>query len=236
MDAHRDTLNVIAIDGPAGSGKSSTARAVAEALGFLYLDTGAMYRAVGLAFLEQGWAVEEGVARAALDKVRLDLKREGVGLRVFLDGRDVSDAIRTPEASAMASRVSTLKPVREKLVAEQRRIARSFIADGGGVVLDGRDIGTIVFPEALLKIFMVADPRVRALRRVRDLRATGREAEVETVLDELKARDAQDAGRALAPLRQAEDAVLIDTSELGFEEQVARVLEKFRERQNETVV
>ncbi|WP_457653503.1 (d)CMP kinase [Rhodocaloribacter sp.] len=221
---------IIAIDGPSGSGKSTTARKLAERLGYLYLDTGAMYRAIALAFLRSGWEPTPENARKLLARMRLDVMHRNGGMRVFLDGEDVSDRIRTPEVSAMASRVSALEPVRKKMVEAQRRIARDFTAKGGGVVVEGRDIGTVVFPDADVKVFMVADPLERARRRQVELKARGREVDLDTVLAELEQRDRQDAERALAPLRKAEDAIELDTTSLTPDEQVAFIFNKVRER------
>lgn len=221
---------IIAIDGPSGSGKSTTARKLAERLGYLYLDTGAMYRALALAFLRSGLEPTPENARKLLARLRLDVAHRNGVMRVFLDGEDVSDRIRTPEVSAMASRISALEPVRRKMVEAQRRIARDFTAKGGGVVVEGRDIGTVVFPDAEVKVFMVADPMERARRRQAELKARGQEVDLDNVLAEIERRDRQDAGRALAPLRKAEDAIEIDTTNLTPDEQVAFIFNKVRER------
>lgn len=229
-------LLIVAIDGPAGSGKSTTARALAERLGYLYLDTGAMYRAVALAFLRAGAAPGASGAAAVLPQLRLDVAHVDGAMHVLLDGEDVSEGIRRQEVGAMASRVSTLPAVREKLVAEQRRIVRDHEAQGGGVVLDGRDIGTVVFPDADLKIFMVADAETRARRRAAELREHGRAASEEEVLADLLQRDRQDQQRALAPLRKAEDALELDTTDRSVEDQVRFVFDKVVERLNERAV
>lgn len=227
---------VIAIDGPAGSGKSTTARAVAARLGYLYLDTGAMYRAVALAFLRAAVPMTDEGAAALLPGLRVDLVHEHGALRVLLGGEDVTEAIRQPEVSAGASRVATLEAVRRKLVDEQRRVARYYERTGGGVVVDGRDIGTVVFPEAEVKVFMQADPVVRAHRRRRELEARGQSAAFDDVLAEMQRRDRQDTERALAPLRRADDAVVLDTSQLGFEAQVDAVLALVEERRQRSAV
>ena len=227
---------IIAIDGPAGSGKSTTARAVAERLGYLYLDTGAMYRAVALAFLRQEREMTDEAAQALLPGVRVDLVHAEGDLRVLLGGEDVSQAIRRSEVGAGASRVATLPSVRRKLVDEQRRIARRYHETGGGVVLDGRDIGTVVFPDADVKIFLVADPGIRAARRCRELEARGEAVPYETVLEEMMRRDRQDAERALAPLRKADDAVELDTTRLTVAQQVERVLARVQERRDSSTV
>lgn len=227
---------IVAIDGPAGSGKSTTARAVAQALGYLYLDTGAMYRAVALAFLRADAAFEREAAEALLPQLQVDLRHRDGALHVLLNGEDVSAAIRTGAVGEAASRVAALGPVREKLVAEQRRIAAGYEAEGGGVVLDGRDIGTVVFPEADVKIFMKADPAVRARRRQEELAARGEAVAYEQVLADLQRRDRQDQERALAPLRKAADAVELDTSACAFEDQVQRVIKLVEERRQQSAV
>jgi cytidylate kinase len=196
---------VVAIDGPAGAGKSSVARAVAQALGFTYLDTGAMYRSVGLA------AARDGVAPAvAAERARIEL-----GERVLLDGADVTEAIRTPEASEAASRVASDPGVRRALVAQQRRI----VADGDWVA-EGRDIGTVVAPDAAVKVFLTASAEERARRRAVQIGA-----DVATVLAEQTIRDERDAGREHDPLAAADDAVLLDTTGLSLDEVVAKVSE-----------
>lgn len=228
---------IVAIDGPAGSGKSTTARRVAAALGWLYLDTGAMYRATALAFLDADVAFTSDAAERVLPGLQLDLHRDAEGaLRVFLHAEDVTERIRTPEASEAASRVSALPSVRARLVDEQRRIARERIAEGGGVVMEGRDIGTVVFPDAEVKVFMVANPMARAERRHRELADRGEDVSLDAVADEIAARDARDSQRAVAPLRPAEDAVTLDTTRLSIDEQVERVLALVRERSAESPV
>ncbi|SHK44278.1 (d)CMP kinase [Rhodothermus profundi] len=222
---------IIAIDGPAGAGKSTTARRVAERLGYPYLDTGAMYRALALALLRQDPTLDPQRAKEALARTQLRVVWERGALRVFLDDEDVTEAIRTPEVSQAASRISTWPEVRARLLEEQRRIGRAWEQAYGGVVLDGRDIGTVVFPEAEVKVFLVADPEERARRRQRELAARGQKVPLEQVLSEIRQRDAQDQQRTLAPLRKAEDAVELDTTSLSIDEQVQRVYELIRERQ-----
>jgi cytidylate kinase len=222
---------IIAIDGPAGAGKSTTARRVAERLGYPYLDTGAMYRALALALLRQDPTLDPERAREALARVQLRVAWDNGRLRVFLDSEDVTEAIRTPEVSQAASRISAWPEVRARLLAEQRRIGRAWAQQYGGVVLDGRDIGTVVFPEAEVKVFLVADPEERARRRQRELAERGQEVPLEQVLAEILQRDAQDRQRAVAPLRKADDAVELDTTSLSIDEQVQRVYELVRERQ-----
>ncbi|MFN3597645.1 MAG: (d)CMP kinase [Rubricoccaceae bacterium] len=215
---------IVALDGPAGSGKSTTARRVAERLGWLYLDTGAMYRAVGLAFRERGLPFTDAAAAELMPTLAVSLEPGPGGVRVRLGERDVTEAIRTPEAAEAASRVSALGAVREALVEAQRRLARTQAAAGGGVVVEGRDIGTVVFPDAAVKFFVVADLDARAARRHAELARQGVAVPLATVRADLAARDARDAGRALAPLRPAPDARRLDTTALSIDEQVERVV------------
>ncbi|MEM1271557.1 MAG: (d)CMP kinase [Bacteroidota bacterium] len=215
---------LIAIDGPAGSGKSSTARAVAERLGGLYLDTGAMYRAVTLHFLQTGTPATEEAAPEALDSLDVSFERKGSGYGVTLGGEDVSEAIRSDEVTANASAVAALAPVRKGMTDEQRKIGRHAAEAGVDVVVDGRDIGTVVFPDAGLKVFMVATPEERARRRLAEYEAAGRDTSFESVLADIKARDEKDASRALAPLKPADDAIHLDTTGLSFDAQVEKIL------------
>ena len=203
---------IIAIDGPAGAGKSTVARAVAKALNFNFLDSGAMYRALGLSLSESDGDPAER-ARA----VEIEL-----GARVLLDGRDVTEAIRTPEASEAASKVATLQPVRAALVDKQRAI----LHDGGDWVAEGRDIGTVVAPDATLKVYLTASPEQRARRRAAELGA-----DYEVVLRDQLLRDQQDEQREHSPLQAADDAVEVDTSDLTIDEVVDRIASLARERQ-----
>ena len=221
---------IITIDGPASSGKSTTARAVARRMGYLYLDTGAMYRAVALAFMR---AHREPTAEDAADilpDLRVDVGYENGSMRVRLNGEDVTEPIRTAEVGEMASQVSTLRAVREKMMREQRRIAYERASAEGGVVLDGRDMGTVVFPDADLKIYMKADPKVRARRRQRDYEAQGESVPLDDVLAEIKRRDRLDRERDIAPLRKAADAIELDTTDRSIEEQVEFVVDRARKR------
>jgi cytidylate kinase len=211
---------IIAIDGPAGSGKSTTARAVARRLGFFYLDTGAMYRAVALQFLRQGLDPNLDSARDALSNLNMEMVPGPDGLIVRLSDEDVSSLIRTAEVTAMSSRVSQLEPVRERMVEEQRRMAASESAEGRGVVLEGRDIGTVVFPNAELKVFLTADLQVRAARRTAQM-GDGEEG---AVRKEMEQRDRNDSTREASPLRRALDAVEIDTTSISFTDQVAQIV------------
>jgi cytidylate kinase len=216
----------IAVDGPAGSGKSSVARRVAAMLGYLYLDSGAMYRAVAVKALRQGIAPDDEARLTELArKTHIELRpptveQEAAGLknRVFLDGRDVTQDIRTPEVARAASLLATIAGVREVLVAEQQRAGA-----GGGVIMEGRDIGTVVFPQAELKIFLEASPEVRAERRWKEHLEKGEATTLEQVLDEVRERDRRDRERKVSPLIRAKDAVLIDNTAMGIEE-TARVI------------
>ena len=214
----------IAIDGPAGAGKSTVARAVARELGASYLDTGAMYRTVGLYMNEHGCVRPEAIARAVAE-LRLGVEFAGGEQRMILDGVDVTDRIRTPEASMFASRVSTVPEVRRRMVELQREIAR-----GHSVVMDGRDIGTDVLPDATLKIYLTASCEVRARRRYKELLRAGKEETYEQVLSDIVERDFNDANREVSPMRQAEDAVRVDTSDMTAEEAVADIVRRARER------
>jgi cytidylate kinase len=205
---------VIAIDGPAGAGKSTVALRLAQSLGFVLVDTGALYRGVALAARERGVAWGDGDQLGRLT-TQLDLRFESSpngAPRLFIDDRDRSDEIRTPELSMGASDVSKHAAVRAALLGLQRRLGRD-----GGVVLEGRDIGTVVFPDAEAKIFLTASDETRAGRRVRDLEARGQSADPRKTLEEIRVRDAQDSGRAVAPLRPAEDAIMVDTTNMDFD-------------------
>ena len=212
---------IIAIDGPVGSGKSTLARRIAEILGYIYIDTGAMYRAVALKALRRGTAIDEEHADAleALTRdTRIDLRAQDGGQLVFLDGEDVTGAIRTPDVAQAASKISVIPGVRHLLVAEQRRAGQQ-----GGVVMEGRDIGSVVFPDAQLKIFLTASAEVRAERRCREYRQKGQAADLARTLEESRERDRRDEGRACSPLVRAADAVTVDSTAMDAEE-VARLV------------
>lgn len=211
---------VIAIDGPAASGKSTTAQRVAEALGYLHVDTGAMYRAATLKVLRAGVpAAEQERVAALVESSRIELRSAGGSQRVLLDGEDVSEEIRTPEVTRAVSAVSSIRRVRDVMVREQRRMGAQ-----GGIVLEGRDIGTVVFPDADLKFFMVAGIDARARRRGDELRTRGIPADIERLKDELRDRDTIDSTRSESPLKKADDAIEVDTSDLTIEQQVALVI------------
>jgi len=209
-------LPLIAIDGPSGVGKSTTARRVAASLGWQYLDTGAMYRAAALAVQRAGIALGDSAALEAL-LAGLELAQEAG--RMFLRGEDISEAIRSQEVTRLVSPVSAQARVREVLVAQQRRIGAS-----GHWVVDGRDIGTVVFTQACCKVFLTASPEARARRRFLELEAKGQTPDFSEVLADLQRRDLADSTRAVAPLRKAEDAVELDSSELSLEEVVAWIV------------
>ena len=219
---------IITIDGPASSGKSTTARAVAERMGYLYLDTGAMYRAVALAFLREDASPTPDAAQEVLPRIKVDISHEDGTMHVHLNGTDVTADVRTQRVGEMASRVSTLRGVRDKMVREQRRIAQERQASEGGLVADGRDMGTVVFPQAEVKIYMEADDRVRARRRHEEYQRQGEDIAFEEVLREIQTRDRQDRTRDIAPLRRADDAIELDTTDCSVEEQVEFVVEHIR--------
>jgi len=218
---------IIAIDGPSGAGKSTLGRRLARELGLLYIDTGAMYRAVALAVTRAGvsTADEEAVADVAR-RAAIALEGDPDSIQVRLDGRDVSDEIRTEQIGHTASVVSAIPGVRRELVRRQREMG-----ERGGVVLDGRDIGTVVFPDADVKFFVTAVPEERAKRRYEEERAREHDQTFEDTLADINARDRRDSTRPDSPLTIAADAVVIDTTELSVEEVFRRMLEVVRERQ-----
>lgn len=217
----------IAIDGPAGAGKSTLARRAAKALGFVYVDTGAIYRTVGYHMWMMGIGPkdQDGIRRC-LDDVNISVEYDGAGVQhMILNGTDVSDEIRTPLMSSYASGVSAQPCVRDFLLDMQRGIARRH-----NVVMDGRDIATVVLPRADVKIFLTASPEVRARRRFEELTAKGEKVRYERVLEDMKARDKQDSTRAIAPLRCAPDAVKLDTSGMDLDAAEAAILEIVRKK------
>lgn len=223
------TLN-IAIDGPAGAGKSTIAKAVAAKLGFVYIDTGAMYRAVGLGAVRKGIdsADADGVI-SILDELKITLKHTEKGQLVFLNGEDVSETIRMPEISVAASNVAVIPAVRLKLVELQRELAKE-----DDVIMDGRDIGTYVLPDAQLKIFLTAAPEARAKRRWLELQEKGVTTTYEEVFEDMTYRDKNDSGRDFAPLKAAEDSVLVDSTELTLSqtvEHITMMVEELRGKQ-----
>lgn len=210
----------IAIDGPAGAGKSTIAKAVAAKLGYIYVDTGAMYRAIGLHLMREGVNTDdEAEVNAHLDSADVRLAMENGMQKVYLNGEDVTTAIRTEEAGMMASKTSAYGKVREKLVSLQQKIAADC-----SVVMDGRDIGTVVLPHADLKIFLTASVEERARRRFNELKKKGQQADFQAIMEDIAKRDYQDTHREISPLRQADDAILLDTSDMGIEEVTAKVI------------
>lgn len=218
---------IIAIDGPSGAGKSTLGRLIARELNLLYIDTGAMYRAAALAVIESGVSTTDGGGVAEVVK-RADINLEGDpdSLQVRLNGRDVSERIRSEEVSHSASVISTIPEVRRSLVARQRELGER----AGGVVLDGRDIGTIVFPQADIKFFLTAEPEQRAQRRYEEDRLKERDASFEETLAEINTRDRRDSTRNDSPLAIADDAIVIDSTECSIEEVFERMMKAIRER------
>ena len=216
----------VAIDGPVGAGKSSIARTAAQRLGFIYADTGALYRSVGLFCHRNGVDMTDPAAIAGtLGSIKLEIRLVDGVQHIFLNGEDVSEEIRLPEISMAASAVSAVPEVRAALLDTQRDIARK-----NNVIMDGRDIGTVVLPDAQVKIFLTASPEIRAKRRYDELRAKGSNVSFDEVLSDLNRRDYNDSHRAAAPLKQADDAVLADTSELDFEQSVELVCSLIKEK------
>lgn len=215
---------IIAIDGPAGSGKSTTARLVAQRLGFIYVDTGAMYRAVTLAWLREE-KPEIDIFLNNLPDISLSRDSETQEQKTLLDGVDVSNAIRTSEVTEQVSYISSLKKVREKMVSLQRNIGIDH-----NVVMDGRDIGTAVFPNADVKIFMIADLNKRASRRLEEIQSKGihQVPSLDELIQQMKDRDAFDSNREIDPLKMADDALLLDTSNLSIEDQATFIIDKVK--------
>lgn len=219
----------IAIDGPGGAGKSTVARAVAKQLGFIYVDTGAIYRAIGLKFVRTGKSFTNENIISVLPGTELSLTHIDGEQHIIIDGEDVSSFIRTQEISSAASKVSAVPEVRAFLLDLQRNIARK-----NNVIMDGRDVGTVILPNAEVKIFLTANVEVRARRRHRELMAKGLETPdtFERVLKEVAERDKADSERATAPIKPAEDAVLVDTSDMDFEQSVQTVINIIRRKVN----
>jgi cytidylate kinase len=214
---------IIAIDGPTASGKSTTAKLVANKLGFLHLNTGAMYRAVALCAKEKQCSKDDlAMLHDILDEITLSFDEDG---SILLSGRNVAKEVRLPDIASLASELSTIPEVRERLVARQQEIGSE-----GAVVLEGRDIGTVVFPDAELKIFLVADPNVRAERRAEEMHELGTDIPLEEMKRQLQERDRRDRERTLSPLRKADDAIELDTTHLTIDGQVERVVELAKQR------
>jgi cytidylate kinase len=221
---------IIAIDGPSGAGKSTLGRMIARSLNLLYLDTGAMYRAAALAVLRAGVSTKDFAAVASvIARANINLAGDPDSLRVTLDGRDVSDEIRTEEVSHSASVISTIPEVRRTLVQRQREMGAR-----GGVVLDGRDIGTVVFPDADVKFFLTAEPEARARRRYEEERVRARDVTFEQTLDDINQRDQRDSTRETSPLAIADDAIVLDSTALSIEDVYERMMNAIRERLSAT--
>jgi len=219
LDMKKNGL-VIAIDGPSGAGKSTVARGLAERLGYIYIDTGAMYRTIGWKARNEGIDPADEKRMADLcTRTAVTIKRDNNDPRFFADDIDVTGQIRTPEMGMMASAVSRSPAVRARLLTLQRDLGKD-----GGVVMDGRDIGTVVFPDADVKFFLDASAEERGRRRYLELKAKGMDVDLARITREIRERDAQDSGRALAPLRKADDAVLIDSSSMSIDDVLVRML------------
>ena len=220
---------IIAIDGPAASGKSTTAQLLAQKLGYVYIDTGAMYRACALKAKKMGIDInDEESIRELLDDIDIRIENHNSKNRIYLDGEDVSEDIRADDISALASAISAIPAVRYKMVELQRKMGEK-----GGVILDGRDIGTFVFPTAEVKFFLTASPEVRAKRRWLELKQKGVNKDFSEVLADLVKRDNNDSQRALAPLKKADDAIEVDTSNMTIEEQTDCLYQIIRSRMEE---
>ena len=217
---------IIAIDGPSAAGKSTLAKRLAKDLGFTYLDTGGMYRALALKVLREGIDIgNDGALTELIGRTDIDLVVTEGKLKVLLDGEDVSHEIRTPEVSQMASKASTLEMVRRWMLVLQRGFGRR-----GNVVAEGRDIGTVVFPDAEVKIYLDASAQERARRRVEELRQAGRQVSLDETLREMWERDKRDSERDLAPLRKADDAIAIDSTSVDAETLAQRVMQQIRKK------
>lgn len=215
----------VAIDGPAGAGKSTIAKAAAKKLGYIYVDTGALYRTVGVYSIRTKTDYKDSEAvEKTLPHIHVDLKFLGGVQHVFLNGEDVSEEIRLPESSMAASAVSAVPAVRAFLFDLQREIAKK-----NNCIMDGRDIGTVVLPNADVKIFLTADPEKRAERRYKELLEKGQKVEFQDVLDDLVKRDYDDSHRAVAPLKPAEDSILVNTTTLSLEESIAAIIDTIKE-------
>lgn len=218
----------IAIDGPAGAGKSAISKRLAKELGILYVDTGALYRSIALYLLNSGVNIEDAATvEKSLQNITVELKYQQGQQHVFLNGEDVSEQIRTELVSMTSSKVSSLPCVRSFLFDLQREIAQN-----NDCIMDGRDIGTVVLPQAEVKIFLTASPEVRAKRRYKELREKGQDVSYDALLQDINQRDYNDTHRAIAPLKQAEDAVLLDTSDLNIDQVISEMKKIIESREN----
>lgn len=216
----------IALDGPAGAGKSTVAKGAAKALGFIYVDTGALYRTVGLKFLREGYDTKLNCnVESVLETISVDIKFKEGTQHVFLNGEDVSEQIRTPEASMMASVVSAKPEVRAFLLDMQRRLARE-----NNVIMDGRDIGTVVLPDATLKFFVTASVDERAMRRYKELKQKGMDVNFDDIYKDIETRDYNDSHREIAPLKPAADSIMFDTTGNTLEESIEKLIKIIKER------
>ena len=220
---------VIAIDGPAASGKSTTAKQLAKKLKYIYIDTGAMYRASGLCTLLQNISLDDADAlKEMLDKISIKIEYAEDGNRIYLNGEDVSERIREADSTKLSSQIAVIGIVRKKMVELQREMG-----ENGGIIMDGRDIGTVVFPNADFKFFMIADARTRALRRWKEVKEKGNDIPLEEIEKELIWRDKNDITREISPLIQAEDAIPVDTSKMSIDEQVQFIYNKIKRNKYE---
>lgn len=218
---------VVAIDGPAGAGKSTIAKLVAEQLGYAYIDTGAMYRSVTWKFLQTKEAFNEQLISELAEKMVIEFRPEAKVNRVFVDGVEVTEAIRKSEVTCNVSKVAAIGSVREAMVDQQRRMG-----EAGGVLMDGRDIGTVVFPNADLKIFLTATVEERARRRYKELTEKGESIDLAKLQQEIAERDKQDSEREISPLRQAEDALLLDSSDMTIAQVAEFIIKLVQEKEN----
>ncbi len=228
-DQNNKSPFIIAIDGPAGSGKTTTAKALAQQLGFVYVDTGAMYRAVAYAARQRSIDMtDEAQVCAFIQSVEIAIQRVDGSQVTLLHGENVEPYIRTPEMSMLASKISAVPCVRDTMVKMQREVGYS----SNGAVLEGRDIGTVVFPDSPCKIFLIASPETRAIRRQKQLAESGTNVELETLIKEIAERDANDANRKHSPLRKAPDAIEVETTNTTIDEQVSMILTLVKKRMN----
>lgn len=219
---------IVAIDGPSGSGKSTVAKLLAKKLGYTYIDTGAMYRAIALQAKRDNVDINSGAALSSLcGRVQIGFLPDNDGLRTILNGVDVSENIRTPEMSMAASDISARKEVRQSLLSLQRRMG-----ENGGVVLEGRDVGTVIFPNAEAKFFLDASLEERGKRRYKELAAKGMDVTLEQTIEDVKKRDINDSSRDIAPLKMAADSILIDSTNVGIEEVVEKMIEVVQNKVN----
>ncbi len=221
-------LNIIAIDGPVGAGKSTVARTLAKILGYAYLDTGAMYRAIGWKVYVTGIECNDENLERLCANTRLEVNLTNDIQRIIVDGKDITEEIRTPEMSRMSSIVSAFRPVRRHLVKLQRDTGLIWVTQHGGVVVEGRDMGTVVFPDAGFKFYLDADITERGKRRWKEFRDKGIDVDLNETVSKIFERDANDTGRSIDPLKKADDAIVVNTTKLSLEEVVEEILEKIQ--------